>query len=114
MTHFLVSMTIRDIRRTVQKYALQTIIVCFVMYFLYHLIQGGRGIMTLRALETRLATASTELSQLKQAHDRLENRVHLMRPESLCPDLLEEQAKIILGYKHPEEKIVLEMAPASP
>ncbi len=101
-------MTFRDIRRTAKKYAFQTFIVCLVLYFLYHLVQGGRGILTLRALESNLSTAEVELSELKAQHDKLENRVNLMKPGAVCPDLLEEQAKSVLGYKHPEEKIVLE------
>ena len=101
-------MTFRDIRRTARKYAFQTFIVCIVLYFLYHLVQGGRGIITLRALETNLANAESELSELKDKHAKLENRVGLMKPGAICPDLLEEQAKSVLGYKHPEEKIVVE------
>ncbi|NCP62163.1 MAG: septum formation initiator family protein [Alphaproteobacteria bacterium] len=100
-------MIIRDLRRRARRYTVQSIILCLVLYFLYHLIQGGRGIMTLRSLEDSLDKASVELSVIKEKHDKLEHRVNLMKPGSICPDLLEEQAKNVLGYARQNEKIVL-------
>ncbi len=63
--------------------------------------------MTLRSLEDSLAKANSELSDIKEKHDKLEHRVNLMKPGSICPDLLEEQAKNVLGYARHNEKIVL-------
>jgi len=63
--------------------------------------------MTLRSLEDSLDKASVELSVIKEKHDKLEHRVNLMKPGSICPDLLEEQAKNVLGYARQNEKIVL-------
>ena len=100
-------MIIRDLRRRAKRYMVQSIVMCLVLYFLYHLIQGGRGIMTLRSLETSLEKSTAELSLLKQEHDKLSHRVDLMKPGVVCPDLLEEQAKSVLGYAHSNEKIVL-------
>lgn len=101
-------MILRDLRRRAQKYALQSIILCLLLYFLYHLIQGGRGIMSLRSLEVSLTEAKTRLDTLKEEHERMAHRVNLMKPGSVCPDLLEEQAKQVLGYVHENECIVLD------
>jgi len=100
-------MIVRDLRRRAKRYTVQSIILCLVLYFLYHLIQGGRGIMTLRVLEDSLEKATGELSDVKDKHDKLAHRVDLIKPGSICPDLLEEQAKNVLGYAHHNEKIVL-------
>ncbi|MDP4840538.1 MAG: hypothetical protein NWR43_03045 [Alphaproteobacteria bacterium] len=43
--------------------------------------------MTLRSLEDSLDKASVELSVIKEKHDKLEHRVNLMKPGSICPDL---------------------------
>ena len=64
--------------------------------------------MTLRSLETSLEESTTELNLLKKEHDKLAHRVDLMKPGSVCPDLLEEQAKSVLGYARSNEKIVLD------
>ena len=63
--------------------------------------------MTLRALEVSLDKAHSQLDEMKGKHDKLAHRVDLMKPGSICPDLLEEQAKSVLGYAHHNEKIVL-------
>ena len=63
--------------------------------------------MTLRSLEVSLEDSTAELNLLKAEHDKLAHRVDLMKPGSVCPDLLEEQAKNVLGYAHMNEKIVL-------
>ena len=100
-------MIIRDLRRRAKRYLVQSIILCLVLYFLFHLIQGGRGVMTLRSLESSLEESTVELALLKEEHDKLAHRVDLMKPGAVCPDLLEEQAKTVLGYAQPNEKIVL-------
>ncbi len=63
--------------------------------------------MTLRALEDSLEKSTLDLSQIREKHDKLAHRVDLMKPGSVCPDLLEEQAKNVLGYANHNEKIVL-------
>lgn len=100
-------MILRDLKRRAQKYALQSLLMCLVLYFLFHLMQGGRGLMTLRSLENKIQESSGRLETLKAAHDKLAQKVELMKPGAVCPDLLEEQAKQVLGYSHPEECVVL-------
>ena len=63
--------------------------------------------MTLRALEDSLEQAKIHLNHVTEKHDKLAHRVDLMKPGSICPDLLEEQAKNVLGYAHCDEKVVL-------
>lgn len=100
-------MILRDLRRRGQKYAVQSVVICLVLYFLFHLVQGGRGIVTLKSLEKKLQESTQRLDALKGSHDKLAHKVDLMKPGAVCPDLLEEQAKQILGYSHPEECVVL-------
>ena len=101
-------MLLRDLRRRAKKYSFQSLILCLVLYFLFHLIQGGRGIVTLKSLETALETSREDLTTLKKQHKQLEHRVSLMKPGAICPDLLEEQAKSVLGYTHKGEKVVIQ------
>ena len=100
-------MILRDLKRRAQKYALQSLLICLVLYFLFHLMQGGRGLMTLNSLESKIHESAGRLETLKTAHDKLAQKVDLMKPGAVCPDLLEEQAKQVLGYSHPEECVVL-------
>ena len=48
----------------------------------------------------------TELEELSNRHRELENRVRLLRSDSLDPDLLEERARVVLNYALKEDRIV--------
>ena len=48
-----------------------------------------------------------QLSALEQKSVEIENRVKLLRPDTLSPDMLEEQARYILGYNTKNEMIVI-------
>ncbi len=101
-------MLLRDLRRRARKYSFQSLTLCLVLYFLFHLIQGARGIVTLRSLETALETSKKNLTTLKGKHAQLGHRVSLMKPGAVCPDILEEQVKSVLGYTRKGEKIVVQ------
>lgn len=56
-----------------------------------------------RALETR----RTELAQLTRERDALRNRVDLLDPRHVDPDLASELVRSGLGVAHRDEKIIL-------
>ena len=81
--------------------------VCIVGYFLYHTIQGDRGWFAMLRLQHEVRGAEATLSQLQKDRESLEHRTQLMRPGSLDPDLLDEKARELLNYSHPNEIVVL-------
>ena len=80
---------------------------CIVAYFLYHTVQGDRGWMEMLRLKNEVGAAQANLSQLQKEHDQLDHRVHLMRPESLDADLLDEQSRKNLDYSKPNEIVII-------
>ena len=80
---------------------------CIVGYFLYHTIEGERGWVAQMRLENQVDTAQDSLASLKKEHKELDHRVHLMRPESLDPDLLDEESRKALNYSKPNEIVIL-------
>src|SRR5687768_7622573 len=100
-------MIIRELRRRSQRFIASSLAICLVAYFAYHLIQGSRGLLALRELEQTLGEYRQRIAELKEKQDRMIQKVHLLRPESLCTDLLEERAKAVLGYAHKNEQVVL-------
>jgi cell division protein FtsB len=77
------------------------------MYFSYHLIQGERSYMRYISLNQSIQTMSQQAAGLQIARKELENRVAMMRPGSINRDLLEERARIVLGFRRDGEKDVL-------
>lgn len=77
-------------------------------YFLYHSFQGNRSYLKLVSLDSQITSVSSELDQVKGERIALERKVTMLRPGTINADFLEERARLILGYKAPEELIIIE------
>lgn len=64
--------------------------------------------MSLVALERDIAQVNAEYAANKAEREQLEKRVMMMRPGTICADLLEERARHVLGFRHSDELIYLE------
>lgn len=59
------------------------------------------------SLERNIERLSDQYDDLHKQRQTLENKVAMLRPGSIDPDLLEERARIMLGYQHPDELVVM-------
>src|SRR4051812_18165414 len=82
-------------------------------YFGFHLMHGDMGYFALRGLDQRLATTQDEYDRVHSERVKLENHVRLLRPGSLDPDMLDERARVVLGFAKPDEREILE-SPSPP
>lgn len=80
---------------------------CVVAYFLYHSVEGDRGIVAWQQLQGQIKMARDSLNALSAERAALERRVSLLRADHLDPDLLEERARLVLNYLHSSEVVVL-------
>lgn len=76
------------------------------VYFSYHLVQGEHGLITYLQLKAQVKTSQAELDALQAEKLRLGRRVRLLRPDSLDLDLVDEQARHMLGFAHPDELVI--------
>ena len=100
-------MIVRELRRRIHRYFIPSLFFCLTLYFVYSLFQGGRGMFALKGLEEEIKSLQIQRDTLQERHDQLAHKVKLLHPESLCPDLLEERAKEVLGYAHKNEEILI-------
>lgn len=77
-----------------------------ITYFIYHAINGERGLLVLLKLSNAVERRSEELDVVRAERLHLEHRVTLMRPNSLDLDLVDEQARRLLGYAAPTERVI--------
>lgn len=77
-----------------------------VAYFSQQAYVGAHGLVASREFEAEIATLSAELAALKETRDAYEHRIDLMRSERLDPDLLDEQARVDLGWLHPQDRVI--------
>lgn len=63
--------------------------------------------MRLFTLERSTTKLSVQYEDLYAHRSQLEAHVVKLRPSSIDPDLLEERARYVLGYVHPDESVLL-------
>jgi len=78
-----------------------------VAYFVYHSIQGDRGMLAWRQLDQLIVEAEVSRGSLDARREGLERRVRMLRPESLDADMLEEQGRRLLNFSHPDDVVLL-------
>ena len=78
-----------------------------ITYFGYHVLHGERGLLAWWQLRGRIVTARESISVIQTERMVLENRVRLLHPESLDPDMLEERARVMLNYGHADDIVTI-------
>lgn len=97
----------RAIKKQMRSLILPVIWIGLVGYFVYHTVQGDRGVIAMLSLQNEVAEAEATLSVLRTERQFVEARVDALSDTSLDLDLLEEQARRILNYSRPDEMILL-------
>ncbi len=103
----------RNLTRLSQKAIAPFLTFAVVGYFIYHSTQGERGILAWIHLQDRLHQAQQQLDQTVNYRKILEEKVKGLRPESLNRDLLDQQVRLLLGYTHPDEIVILKLGDPS-
>ncbi len=78
-----------------------------VGYFVYHAIQGPRGLIMYSHLKGEVRQAEGTLNGLTEERKQLEARTSRLRTDSLDPDLLDERARELLNYSRPDEVVII-------
>jgi cell division protein FtsB len=74
-------------------------------YFGVNAYTGKYGLHAQAALDQEMIALTGELARLKQERIALEQRVSLLRAESLDPDMLDERARFQLEFAHPRDLV---------
>ena len=96
----------RDLQRRAKQVALPMLGACLAGYFVYHAIHGDRGIIAWLQLNQQLKVAQHELDQTTSERQAMEQRVALLSNSSLDLDMLEERARVMLNFAHPDDLII--------
>ncbi len=78
-----------------------------VGYFLYHTLQGERGLLAMIRMQNEVQTAESTLQKIELERRELQHRTQLLRSNTMDPDLLEEKSRELLNYSKPNEIIIL-------
>ena len=88
----------QESRRPAFKRAAGPLLCVLVLFYLgFHAISGERGAVALVKETRRLETLKAELASVKAKRESIDHKVRLLSDQSLDLDLLDEQARFVLG-----------------
>ena len=89
------------------RLAVPAICSLLIAYFLFHAWSGRYGIEAMRQLEEERTRLEFELVRIKEQRAALEARVMLLRDGTIEKDMLDEQARQMLGLVGSDEIVIL-------
>ncbi len=75
-------------------------------YFVLHAIQGDRGLLAWLQIRQQIVLAQAKQAAATAERAGWEHRIGLMRSEHLDADLLDERARLMIGFGREDELIV--------
>jgi cell division protein FtsB len=83
-------------------------------YFVYHTIEGDRGLRAGREITQQLGVAKDALATVQAERDALAHKVAGLDPNHVDPDLLDQQIRTNLDLVAPNEVILMQPNPPTP
>lgn len=93
----------RRLRSFLTAFALYVLAALLIGYFGVNAYTGNHGLRVKKTLDQEIAELTAELSRLKAERQQWERRVILLRSNSLDPDMLDERARAMLNFTHPND-----------
>ena len=101
-----------------KPYSLSAFLLLLFAYLGVQALTGERGLLSGHARDALLAEREAQLTELSARRADLEVRARYLRTDSLSRDLLEERARVVLGFSDPRDYVIRVAAvpaqPASP
>lgn len=97
------------LRRAARGWSFPILIMALVVYFSYFAVYGNHGLLQWMKLQAAIEAKRAELTRVSHERTVLDKRVRLMKPESVDPDMLEEQARARLGLSEQDEVVILKV-----
>jgi cell division protein FtsB len=99
--------TRRRFRSVMTALGLYVLAGLLVGYFGANAYSGNHGLRAKQDIDQQIAGLSAELARLKLERAKWERRVALLRSNSLDPDMLDERARSLLDYVHPNDATMM-------
>ena len=75
-------------------------------YFVWHAINGERGLRTNDEYERKITLLQEERAAVRAERVQWQHRIDLLRGEAIDRDLLEEEARVLLDRVHKSDLVV--------
>jgi cell division protein FtsB len=104
--------TLYDWRARLRQATVLLLCLGLTAYFAFHIRNGRHGLEAREKLLERESALEFEIQSLEAVRAKLERDVALLRPDLPDPDFVEEIAREVLGFAHPRDQIVMDVAPS--
>jgi cell division protein FtsB len=105
---------LHEIRRRARFFVGPLLGAALTSYFVYHTIEGDRGLRAWRDITQQLRAANDAFATVAAEHDALAHKVAGLDPSHVDPDLLDQQIRATLDLVAPNEIIIMQPNPPSP
>lgn len=95
-----------ELRRRLRSAVVPALCAGLVAYFTIHAVQGQHGLLAWVQVAQQIERVRTDLAVAQAARAALEQKVALLRPDTLDRDMLDEQVRRVLGYVRPDEFVI--------
>lgn len=99
---------LQDIANRGRRSVVPIVGILVLTYFVYHSIEGDRGLRAWYKLDREIEMAEARVSQSRDVHAGWQRKVNTMRPDSINSDMLEEQARRLLNLVDPNAIILVD------
>ena len=89
-----------------KPYSLSAFLIVLFAYLGVQALTGERGLLSGHARDALLIEREAQLSDLGAKRADLEVRARYLRTDSLSRDLLEERARVVLGFSDPRDYVI--------
>lgn len=96
----------RRMRATLYPLALYCVSGAIGGYFVWHAVNGERGLKTKDEYEHKIASLRGELEGLKTEHTSWDHRIALLSGREIDRDLLDEETRSLLGRVNRNDLVV--------
>ena len=98
---------LKELRRQGRQIIASIFGVAVIGYFAFHAVEGDRGLRAYFALTLQTELARAERDDLREEREAIEQRVNLLKPDSLDLDMLDERARMALNKVHEDDLVIL-------
>lgn len=95
------------IRAFLTALGLYTLAALFVGYFGVNAYTGKNGLKARERIDRQIAELASQLQRAKAERARWERRVALLQSDQIDPDMLDERARVLLGYVDPHDVTIM-------
>jgi len=101
----------RRLRSFLTALCLYTMAALLIGYFGINAFTGNRGLTAKHDIDRQISELTAEIGRLKAERNVWARRVSLLRSDRIDPDMLDERARVLLNYAHPNDVVLFVKQP---